>query len=117
MKEKIKELIKEKIIKNSVSIFFILMILYVAILIWKWQQLPPQLPLFYSLPKSNEQLATPIQLLTLPFFSLLFYVINFFAAAVLYPKEKLGSILLVITGTIVTGLLFYAFIQIVFLVS
>lgn len=117
MKQKINELLKETLVRRTVVIFIAIMSLYLIILLWKWQMLPPQLPLFYSLPKSNEQLATPFQLLLLLLFSFLFFTINLIAAAYLYPKEKLGSILLVIIGAIVVGLLLYAFIKIVFLVS
>ena len=117
MKQKINELIREAIVRRSIIIFVVIVSLYFAILIWKWGQLPPQLPLFYSLPKSNDQLATPVQLLILPFFSLLFFITNFITAAFFYPKEKLGSFLLVITGTVVASMLLYTFIKIVFLIS
>lgn len=117
MKEKINELLKEAMVRRLVKIFIASIFLYFLILSWKWQQLPPQLPLFYSLPKSNEQLATPFQLLLLPFFSILFFTINLAAAASIYPKEKLGSILLVVAGFAVNILLLYTFIKTVFLVS
>lgn len=117
MKQKIRQLLKDKLIFQTTKIFIGLLAVYIIISIWKWKELPPQIPLFYSLPRSLEQLTNPLIFLLLPFFSLVFFCINFIFAAFFYGEEKLASVLLVITGTIVSFLLLISFIKIIFLIT
>lgn len=117
MKKKIIQLLREPGISRLVKIFLAIIAIYLVTIIWKWKQIPPQVPLFYSLPRSTDQLVIFWQLLLLPFFSLLFFCVNFLIAALLYPAEKLAYTLLITIGTVISLLLLITFIKIVFLVS
>jgi len=111
------QFIKDKLTSGALTIFIFLLLLYLLILFWKWNRLPPQLPLFYSLPKSEEQLGTPLLLILLPLFSIVFFIADLFIARVFYTREKLASSLLVIIGTTVSFFLFITFIKIIFLIT
>lgn len=117
MRQKVVRFLKDPFIANLVKIFAVVLMLYIVIAVWKWSSLPPQIPLFYSFPRSTDQLASPWQILLLPFFSLLFFCLNFIIASLLYPEEKLVCILLVLIGLIVSLLFFTTFIKIIFLIT
>jgi len=117
MKQKIIQLLKDPFIANLVKIFVVVLMLYLVIAFWKWSSLPPQIPLFYSFPRSTDQLASPWQILLLPFFSLMFFCLNFISASLLYPEEKLVCIFLVLIGLIVSLLFFTTFVKIIFLIT
>ncbi len=95
----------------------IIISLFVLVTIWKWSALPPQLPLFYSLPRSPDQLGTPLQLLILPLFAIFFSAVNLSLAAFYYIKEQLAAIILVCMSTAISLLIFMSFIKIIFLIS
>lgn len=111
------DIIHDILIIRIVKIFCLIISLYVIILIWKWNLIPPQIPIFYSLPRGMETLGTNIHILIFPVYSLIFFGINFIMAAMLYNKEKLAAIFLIISGILATFLLFISFIKIIFLVT
>src|SRR3990170_6646739 len=115
MFENARSLLSDKLVSLMTKIYIASLLLFMAIFVWKWPQLPRELPLFYSLPKSPEQLATPHLLMILPLFSFLFFFINLLTAAFLHTNEKLAAILLVIAGTVSSLLLLTTFIKIIFL--
>ncbi len=117
LKQDFSEILKEEIVKKILKIFIFLMFLFIAIFIWKWQKLPPQIPLFYSLPRSNDTLGYSVQILTLPVYSLIFFLFDFIIASLIYKRERLAAILLVTIGCVVTFLLLITFLKIIFLVS
>lgn len=117
MKTNFAVLLADKQIKMSFWVTILIMIVFVIIAIWKWSSLPPQLPLFYSLPRSTDQLATPSVFLLLPVFTAVFSFFNFYMAALLYAKERLASVILTIMSITVSFLLLVTFLKIVFLVS
>ena len=81
------------------------------------ESLPPQVPLFYSLPWGAERLAPPEFLLILPASTLAITVVNGILALWWYFAEKLVSRLLVLASFIVGLLGLYTFIRIVLLMS
>jgi hypothetical protein len=117
MKKRIQEIFQEKFNLNILKTYIILIVFYIIILIWKRNALPPQIPLFYSLPKGNEQLGTPITFLLLPFFSLIIFITNTIIASFLYKQEKMAAILLILFGFVSTLLFIITFAKIVFTVS
>lgn len=117
LRQNFSEILKEDIVRKTLKIFIFLSLIFIAVFIWKWRELPPQIPLFYSLPRSNESLGYSIQILTLPVYSLIFFFFNFIIASLIYKRERLAAILLVIIGCIVTLLLLITFLKIIFLVS
>jgi len=112
----IKLMLKDKVISWFTKGFIISIIIFLTIGILKWQRLPPQIPLFYSLPRSPDQLTPSIFILILPILSIIFFAVNFAVACHFYQKEKLASIILVATATIVSFLSLITFIKIVFLI-
>lgn len=111
------ELSTDTIIRRVIKLFVFLILLFLIIIIWKWRVLSPQLPMFYSLPKSPDQLGTPTTLLLLPLLSFLFFGIDFTLASLFYPKERVASVILVFIGLVTTVLFLITFIKIVFLIS
>lgn len=108
---------QEKIANRVFFGFLFIMAFFIIFSIWRWPSLPPQLPLFYSLPKSPDQLGTSLQLMLLPFFSFAVFGINLLIASYIYPGEKLAALLLVCTAFTADILFLITFIKIVFLIS
>ena len=117
MKNRLAKLIQEKSVIVCYKIFFVLMFIFLGIGLWKWKNLPPELPLFYSLPRSSDQLGTPFALLLLPMISLFLFALNLIFAALIYEKSKLASDILTIIGLIASLLLLMTYIKIIFLVT
>jgi hypothetical protein len=117
MKEKIKHTLSDVNIKRMCFLFLFILVVFGAIGIWKWNALPPQIPLFYSLPRGEEQMGNAYQLLILPLLCVIFFIINFILAIFFYDVKKLVSILFMIIGTIAGFLLLITYLKIIFLVS
>src|SRR3989338_2190125 len=116
MKQKIYLLLKEPLIRKLLKIFLGVMLVFISVLILKWNRFPPQIPLFYSLPRSQNQLGSQLQILFLPLLTIIFFAFNFLIAVFIYSRLKLAAMLLVITGTILSFLLCITFLRIVFLI-
>jgi len=69
-------------------------------LIWKFNQLPNEVPLYYSLPWGESQLASASALFLLPTFSLLVLLINHLLAVAFLKITPLLSRLLIIMSLI-----------------
>lgn len=110
-------LLNDKQIKRTFWITILILIVFMIITVWKWSSLPPKLPLFYSLPRSTDQLATPSILLILFFFTAVFSFFNFYIASLIYAKERLAAIILTGMSTTVSFLLLVTFLKIVILIS
>ena len=117
MKSKFRILLKDSLIIKVSQAFVVLMALFLTMLVYKWNSLPPQMPLFYSLPRGVEQLGNPWQFLMLPLFSVFIYLFHFLAAAVLFPEEKLAAKILVVAAFVFSTAVFITFIKIVILIS
>lgn len=117
MKQKFINLLHELIILRLVKFFGIIIFCYLLIGIWKWRALPPQIPLFYSLPRSVDQLGTSLNLLILPILSLVFFMIDFIFAAIIFEKEKIAAQISVIIGTVSAFLLLITFVKIILLIT
>ena len=115
--EKIQSMLRDNLIITLVKCFIVIIIGFAGIGLWKWQYLPPQVPIFYSLPRSSEQLARSIFVFILPLFSMVFFSVNFFLASIFYEKEKLASLFLIISSTVTSFLLFITFLKIILLIT
>lgn len=104
---------RDSIIKKSILLVFFVQILFILIFILKFNDLPPQLPLFYSLPRGNEQLGNPILLLILPLLALFIEITNIGLSIYTYQTEKILSRILMIMSTFISIILFITFIKIV----
>ena len=113
----VKIFIRDHLVAKIVKVYLITLLVYLAVIIIKWNQLPPELPLFYSLPRSAEQLGTPIQLLILPVMSVLIFLGHFLLAVTVYSQEKLAARILILSCLVSTLILLIAFCKIIFLIS
>ena len=106
--------------KNNFTIFrwnLLLLVDQFVILIFKFGDLPPQIPLYFSLPWGESQLSPSIHIIYLPIFSVMVTLINSFWAAMLVKTNPLFSKLLIIFSLIFSFFISLALFQIVFLVS
>ena len=94
-KEQFDSLVSHKQIKTAVRIGFILPIFSFLILTFFWKKLPPQVPLFYTKPWGEEQLAKNFFLWMLPSFSLILTLINLRIASLFYNARSFLSYLIV----------------------
>ena len=117
MKNNIAETLKDNLIIKTCQFFIISCFIFIAVLVWKWRIFPPELPLFYSLPRGSEQLGTPTELLILPALSIAVFILHFLIAVFLYNREKLAARLLIISAFVNSLTILLTFIKIVFLVS
>jgi len=97
----------------SLTIIFISISFFVLAL--GWQKLPPQSPLFYSLPWGEKQLATSKSLVLLPFLSLMILGFNYGFARILKETGLLLTLTLW-TAAIFSFLSFFTLIKIVLLI-
>ncbi|OGF99678.1 hypothetical protein A3D78_02365 [Candidatus Gottesmanbacteria bacterium RIFCSPHIGHO2_02_FULL_39_14] len=117
MKRKIKELLEDSLVIKICQSFILISFLFLAMIIWKWRELPAEMPLFYSLARGNEQLTSPIGFLILPFFSVSLFTIHFILAIFIFHWEKLAAKILLISALMVTLALLLTFIRIIFLIT
>lgn len=107
--------------EKSLSLIFrwslTFIIFQVGLILFKYGNLPQQVPFYYSLPWGESQLAPVDYLFMLPGISFLILVINNFSAAVLLPKVRLLSLLLSIFSLICSLFLFYSLFKIISLIS
>ena len=93
----------------------ILILIQVAVILFFFAQLPPQIPLFFSRPWGEPQLASPLSLLLLPLFSLTILLVNTFLAAFFIDKDKFLSQALSFASVIFALFGLIAILKIIFL--
>ena len=96
---------------------FVLFFLSISLILWRWQILPPQIPLWYAEPYGEEQLAHPAFLFLLPATVVVFYIINIIAVFYLSAKHALFTQLLFANSLLVSLLSFTALVKILSLVT
>lgn len=109
--------IKRTPIKQSVIAFLLMLVVSIILLVIFWNKIPPQVPLYYSLPWGDKQLASPVELTLLPTFATNIFLTNLLLVYVLVPNEKLLVNIGVLSGLFASGLLFYSLLHIIFLVT
>lgn len=95
----------------------LLFLISLALLLWKWHNLPPFVPLWYAKPWGEEQLAQPVWLLLLPVGSLLIYLINIIVASYITADILIFSQALFSASFLVSLFSFITLIKILFLIS
>lgn len=108
---------QEKTVRLATRIFLAILLFSLAFLILVFKNLPPWVPLFYSLPWGEEQLAKSDFLLILPLCSFLFGILNFSLAIFSFEHQSLASKILVWTNVLLAFLLTLTLVKIVFLIS
>jgi hypothetical protein len=112
-----KEFIKQPSVKYVVIIFVSMLAVSILVLLFNWSKLPPQVPLYYSLPWGEQQLAAPWELSILPTFAVSIFLTNLFLSYLLVRDNDLILKILLYTSLFVAGLLLYSLVRVVFLVT
>lgn len=116
-KDKINLFRQEKIIKITSQISLGLLLLALVFLAVFWQKLPPEIPLFYSLPWGEEQLGPPSFFLILFFSGFFLGIINFILGLIFFEKHPLAAKIMAFVTTAVSLLLMITVFKIIFLVT
>jgi hypothetical protein len=80
----------------------LLFVIQVILIIWFYNQLPPEIPIFFSRPWGASWLSSTSSIFILPLFSLIVFLINYLLALYFHQKKLLISQLLVIFTFIVS---------------
>lgn len=97
------------------NIFFI--VVQIALIFFRYTDLPPQVPLYYSQPWGEAQLATVSYLFLLPIASFIVLVLNNFLAIFYLKSLQLLSRLLVVTSLVFSIFATLSILQIIRLVT
>ena len=82
-----------------------------------WQRLPPEVPLWYSRPWGENQLAHPLWLFLLPLGSVFWFMVSLLCSVYL-TKDHLTFTQILFLSTVVTSMLScITLVQIVFLIT
>lgn len=95
----------------------VLFVISLFLILWRWQILPPQVPLWYAKPWGEDQLARPAFLFVLPGTIIVFHLLNIIAAYYLSAKHALFTQLLFANTLLVSLLSFTALVKILSLVT
>ena len=85
--------------------------------LWRTRFLPPEVPLWYSRPWGQDQLAHPLWLLMLPTGSLLWYGLNLVIATYVTAEYLIFTQVLFLTSLLASFLASVTLIKILFLVT
>ena len=99
MRLSLREVWDDKIAGNCLNVTSIAIVASLFVLLFSWLRLPPEVPLFYSLPWGEEQLVSPFFLWFLPGSSLTLVFFNF-AFASYFSDDKLLTRVLMVTATL-----------------
>ncbi len=103
-----------QLVTKFVVFFTLASLLVIA---FKWNHLPPMVPLWYSRAWGADQLAQPYWLFVLPLAALLIYFINLFLSIYVTAEYLIFTQVLFIASFLFNLLSFIALIKILFLVS
>jgi len=106
--------------KSNSNIFrwnLIFIIVQIAFLVWKFGDLPLQVPLYYSLPWGESQLASASSLFLLPTFSIILLLINHLFALPFSKTIPLLSSLLISVSLIASLFFLITLVEIVSLIT
>jgi len=87
-----------------------------TLLIWQFGNLPQQVPLYYSLPWGELQLASASTLFLIPTLSIVLFIVNHLFAIGFSKKNPLLSQLLIFTSLAVSFFFLTTLLKIIFLV-
>ena len=100
-------------LKITILSFFVLIFL----IIWKWPNIPSMIPLWYSKPWGQDQLAPSWWLLILPFFSISIFFFNLLVCILFTSSQRIFTQLLLMTSLVSSLLIFYITVNIINLVT
>jgi len=108
---------KNWVIDITNKFVLVLFTLSILMIIWRWNLLPPSVPIWYSRPWVTDQLAHPFWLFIFPAMSLLCYLINRAISIYLISEHLIFTQILFISSLLVSVLSFVAVVKILFLVT
>ena len=117
MKEFLRSILKDKFYIFSLIAIVILLLLQFLAIAFFYKYIPPQIPIFYSQPWGQEQLADKKLIFLFPIQLILLLIINYFLAALFFLKEKLLAKFFIFGVSLVAVLLSIAFFKILSLVA
>ena len=110
--------IKKNWFINTVHKFVLVsFLLSVGLLVWRFPLLPPKVPLWFSHPWGEDQLASPYWLILLPVSSLLWYGIDLVIGVYITTEYLIFTQMVFLSALIVSILSCITLIKILFLVS
>jgi O-antigen/teichoic acid export membrane protein len=115
-KGKLKLLREDRGLNLSVRLNLVFLAVSLLLLVFSWQRLPPQVPLFFSHPWGESQLIPPIGLFLLPLLCLFTFIINFLFLLKTLREEKILAWILAGASLTFTFLCLVALYQIIRLV-
>ncbi len=104
------------IISLSEKFSILLVVLSLVLLVSQWNNLPPEVPLWYNKPWGGEQLADPRWLFILPAMSIAIYLLNSIVSVYLVSDYLIFTQMISLTTFITSFLSCITFIKILFLV-
>ena len=117
MKELLRSILKDKFYIFSLIAIVILLLLQFLAIAFFYKYIPPQIPIFYSQPWGQEQLADKKLIFLFPIQLILLLIINYFLTALFFLKEKLLAKFFIFGVSLVAVLLSIAFFKILSLVA
>lgn len=115
--EDLRTLWQDKVAEPAIILGILLIIFSFSFFIFNFSRLSPEVPLFYSRPWGEEQLALNWQLGILPFLALFFFIFDLLIATKLYSQYPLLSQILVWSATIFSLLTTITLIKIILLIT
>lgn len=115
--ENFKLIWQDKVAGPGILFCLLLLIFSLGFFVFFADRLPPEVPLFYSQPWGQEQLALSWQLVILPFSALLFFIFNMLLASKLYSQHLLLAQILVWSSTVFFLLTTITLIKIIVLIT
>lgn len=98
MRLALREVWDDRITGQCLNLTLIAIIASFFVLLFSWFNLPPEVPLFYSLPWGEEQLVSPLLLWSLPISSSSIILINLGFASYFSADKLLIRVLMVTTS-------------------
>lgn len=105
------------LIAFSGRLTLILSVLSVIILAFRFRDLPPLVPVWYSRPWGTDRLANPIFLFLLPIGSMIWYALTILIMVSFTPELLVFAQMLAIGSGIVSAMSFITLLKIVFMIS
>lgn len=108
--------IKWNVLLRTPVLFGLTLIAMAGLFLLKLNTLPPQIPLYYSLPNSDQQIVNVYYIFLLPLITLIFITINYFFGYRIIKDDFARTVTYVQNISIIV-LMFYIFVKILFLVA
>lgn len=106
-----------KQLNQTLKIQFLAILILLVIFIFKFNRLPPQIPLLYSKPEGDEQLVDSFMIFLLPFFSTCIIIINTFIYNQYFTNNIFLETVLYYVNLLVSLFTALFFLRILFLVT